>query len=214
MRRLMMTFVAILMIVPALAAPTQSGFLDDYPTLTADAQRPGAMIHIVPGRSLKGFDKVAIEPILVWYAPESSYKGIDPNELAAVTNSLHDALVNNLEPRYPVVRGSGPDVLQLRVAITNVMARKKKKGLLSYTPVGLVVGAAKSLGTAGPDIDLGAATIEAELLDAAGQRIAVIVDPLASGEARDERLTWDGIAMVLDAYGKRLRARLDADNAP
>lgn len=213
MRPVLMAAVAILAMAPALAAPPHSGFLDDYPAMQADAQRPNAMSYIAPGRSLKGFDKVAVEPILVWYALESKYKGIDPNELSAVTTSLQAALVNNLEPRYPVVQGSAPGVLQVRLAITNVMAQKKKKGLLSYTPVGLVVGAAKSLATAGPNIDLSAATVEAELLDASGERIAVIVEPLASGDSKKQSLTWEEIAAALDAYGKRLRARLDADNA-
>lgn len=213
MRRILIA-IAVLAMAPVLAAPPQSGFLDDYPPMQADAQRPGATTYAAPGRTLKGFDKVMIEPILVWYAPESKYKGIDPNELAAVTTSLRTALVDNLEPRYPVVQGAGPGVLQVRMAVTNVVAQKKKKGLLSYTPVGLVVGAAKSLATAGPNIDLSAATVEAELLDASGERLAVIIEPLISGESKQERLSWDQIATVLDAYGKRLRARLDADNPP
>ena len=195
------------------AAQPASGFFEDpAPALVDDAKRPGAKSWIAPGKSLKGYTRIALEPILVWYAPGSKYQGIEPNELAAVTAGLHESLVLNLEPKYPVVGATGAGVLHVRLAITNLVAQKKKRGLLGYTPMGFVVGTAKNLADAGPNIDLAQATIEAELLDASGTRIAAIVEPVADGPTRHEQLTWKAIGDVLDAYGKRLRARLDADN--
>jgi hypothetical protein len=58
-----------------------------------------------------------------------------------VTNNFRKALIKHLEPAYPVVDTNGQDVLELRLAITNVVAEKKKRGLLGYTPVGFVIGA-------------------------------------------------------------------------
>lgn len=72
----------------AYATPPPSGFLDTYPTMKPDPQRPGASLYVAPGSSLKGFSKVQIDPILVWYASDSKYQGIDPNELASVTEKL------------------------------------------------------------------------------------------------------------------------------
>lgn len=196
----------------AFAETPRSGFLDDYPAMTADAQRPGAEIFVAPESSLKGYSRVAIDPVLVWYAADSAYKGVEPNELAAVTNSMRELLIENLEPRYAVVREAGPGTLQVRLAITNVVAEKKKRKLMSYTPVGFAVTTAKNMATAGPNINLGSATVEAELLDAEGKRLVVLIEPLMAGDSKKEALTWDRIGAVLDAYGKRLRARLDADN--
>jgi len=195
------------------AAPPPSGFLDSYPAMKPDPKRPGASIYIAPGTSLKGLDKVLIDPILVWYSRDSKYQGIDPNELSAVTEHLRTALTKSLEPKYPIVDATGPGVLRLRVAITNVVAEKKKRGILGYTPVGFVIGTAKNMATAGPNINLSSATVEAELLDPSGKQLAVVVDPLVSGETKEEALTWAQIATVLDAAGQRLRARMDADNA-
>jgi hypothetical protein len=198
----------------AYATPPPSGFLDSYPAMHPDPKRPGASIYVAPGQPLKGLHKVEIDPILVWYAKDSPYQGIDPNELSAVTAHLRKALVKNLEPTYPVVDGSGPDVLRLRLAVTNVIAEKKKRGILGYTPVGFVIGAAKNAATAGPNVNLESATIEAELLDPTGKQIAVAVDPLVSDKANKQELTWAQIGTLLDEAGQRLRARFDADNPP
>lgn len=202
-----------LSIASAYAAPPPSGFLDNYPAMQPDPKRPGAEIYIAPNASLKGYKKVAIDPILVWYSADSKYKGIDPNELSAVTEHLREALKKNLEPTYPVVDTLGPDVLRLRVAITNVVAEKKKRGILGYTPVGFVVGSVKNAATAGPNIKLSFATIEAEITDPSGKQLVVAIDPLISGEEKEDKLTWTQIGAVLDAAGQRLKARMDADNA-
>jgi hypothetical protein len=196
----------------AYAAPPPSGFLDSYPTMKPDPKRPGASLYVASEHPLKGFSKVEIDPILVWYSPDSAYKGIDPNELSAVTEHLRTALKKDLGPNFPVVEGTGPDVVRLRVAITNVMAEKKKRGILGYTPVGFVIGAAKNMATAGPNINLTSATIEAELLDPSGKQLAVVVDPLGSSETKKEALTWGQMAEILDAAGKRLGDRMAADN--
>lgn len=196
----------------ATAAPPANQFIDNPPTMTPDARREGASLYVAPGRSLKGFDRVALDPVLVWYSADSDYQGIDPTELSAVTTALRDAIVNRLEPKYAVVNATGPGVLQVRLAITDVVASKKKKGILGYTPVGLVVGAAKNLASAGPNISLASANVEAEILDADGERLAVIREPLLSGDSKSTALTWDRIGEAVDAYGQRLRARLDADN--
>lgn len=196
------------------ATPPPSGFLDSYPPLQPDAKRPGAQIYIAPGTSLKGYSKVVIDPILVFYSPDSAYKGIDPNELSAVTEHLRKSLTTGLQPRYPVVDATGPGVLRLRVAITNLMAEKKKRGILGYTPIGFVIGAAKDAATAGPNINLKSGTLEAELLDPSGKQLAVVVDPLTSTDPKSDAISWKQIATVLDAAGKRLGARMDADNGP
>src|SRR6201991_425907 len=216
MRRALCLIAGLLVVTFAHGAsvpPPQSGFLDSYPALQPDPKHEGSFIYMPADASLKGFTKIHIDPILIWYAKDSTYQGIDPNELSAVTENFRKALIKNLEPKYPVVDTDGADVLRLRLAITNVTAEKKKRGILGYTPVGFVIGAAKNLATAGPNINLNSATVEAELIDPSGKQLAVVVDPLVSGESKKEALTWDQIATVLDAAGQRLRTRMDADNA-
>ena len=121
-------------------------------------------------------------------------------------------LVDELEPTYPVVSKAGPGTMVVRLAITDVKMKKKKRGLLGYTPIGIVVTAAQD--AAGARVSLVDAGIEGELLDAlTGERLAVLVDKgLKASKDKDEKLSWDDIDQRLRFYAKRFRARLDAAN--
>jgi hypothetical protein len=84
--------------------------------------------------------------------------------------------------------------------------KKKKRGLLGYTPVGLVVTAAGNL--AGMRMELASATIEAEVLDGGtNEQLGALIDPFSS-DTKDEEVSWENIEKQLTFYAKRLRARL------
>jgi len=184
-----------------------SGFVDNYPKLELDPKGGGGQLYIKPGASLGSYDKVMIPPIEVWLADDSKYKGFSPDELKALTDEFYRVMVSNLEPDYPVVSKPGKGVLIVRLAVTNVYAKKKKRGLLGFTPIGAVAGAASGAYKA----KLNDATIEAELLDAATEgQLAVLVDDLAISKGGGET-SWADISKSLDYYAKRLRARLEAD---
>jgi len=126
MRRALCLIAGLLVVTFAHGAsvpPPQSGFLDSYPALQPDPKHEGSFIYMPADASLKGFTKIHIDPILIWYAKDSTYQGIDPNELSAVTENFRKALIKNLEPKYPVVDTDGADVLRLRLAITNTVRR-------------------------------------------------------------------------------------------
>ena len=185
-----------------------SGFVDNYPKLELDPLGGGGQLYIKPGASLGSYSKVMIEPIEVWLADDSKYKGFSPDDLKAITDEFYRVLVSNLEPDYPVVSKPGKGVLVLRLAITDVYAKKKKRGLLGYTPIGAVAGAATG---AYRKVKLNDATIEAELMDAGSQdQLGVLVDKLSVSKGGGET-SWEDIHKALDYYAKRLRARLDAD---
>jgi hypothetical protein len=192
-----------------------SGFLEDYPTLEADKDRKGALIYRKPGVALKNYTKIMIDPMEIWYAPDSKYKGIKPDELKALADAFRESLVSALEPTYPVVSKPGPDVLRLRIAITNVYVKKKKKSILSFTPVGLVVTGAKAL--AGKNISLVDATIEAEMLDSQSNgRLGVLIDRQSDSAEKKKKkkmkTSWENVEKTLQFYAERFRSRMDAEH--
>jgi len=202
---------------------TYSGFLENYPAFEADKDRPGALIYRKLGADLKAYSKVFIDPIEIWYAPDCKYKGIKPDELKILADAFRAALVSELEPDYPVVSKTGPDVLGIRMAITNVHVTKKKRGLLGYTPAGLVLSTAVK--AIGDNMSLQDATIETELLDSqSNERLAALIDRKhdegsgagkALGKLRTVQkggVSWEEIENTLKFYAKRLRGRLDAEH--
>lgn len=187
-----------------------SGFIDNYPELKKDQAGVGGMIYRKPGVDLANYDKIMIEPIEIWLSKNSEYNGFSPDDYKAITDELYKNLVTNLEPNYPVVSRPGKGVLLLRLAITDVYAKKKKRGLLGYTPIGLVAGAVTG---AYRHIELKEATIEAEMLDAETMdQLGVLVDKLSVSKGADHKgdeTSWDEISENLGFYAKRFRSRLD-----
>ncbi|MBW1759792.1 MAG: DUF3313 domain-containing protein [Deltaproteobacteria bacterium] len=198
---------------PAISEEKYSGFLEDYPTFTADKDRPGALIYHKAGAELKKYTKIMLDPIEIWYAKDSKYKGISPDDLKTLADSFRQVIIAELEPDYPVVSKPGPDVLGLRLAITDVHVARKKRGLLGYTPVGLVVTTGMHL--AGMRISLQNASIEGEMLDSQSyERLGALIDRGAASPTEKEKkaASWEEVEKTLKFYAKRLRGRMDAEH--
>lgn len=197
----------ILVLLAQAALAGNSEFIDDMPPLTQDPDRAGAMIWQKPGIKREDYTRVMIEPVTIFISPDSAYQGLNADELKALADGFHEALAQTLEPAIPVVNAGGPGVAYLRAALTNVKLVKKKRGLLGYTPIGLIVTAAKD--AAGARISLEDAVLEIELLDSAsGERLGVLVDK-APRTAGDE-LSWDSIKRTFVYYAERFKARMQA----
>ncbi len=188
-----------------------SGFLDDYSGLKADPDRSGAMVSRKPGVSLGAYSKIIISPIEIWYHPNTKYKGVSPDEMKLLADTFASILTNELEPEYPVVGSTGKGVLIVRLAITNLKMKKKKRGLLGYMPIGAAITALKDI--AGKRITLSDATIEAELLDGeSGERLGILVDSLSETVSKKDKPSWESLEQALTFYAKRFRSRLDAEH--
>ena len=189
--------------------PSTTDFIEGEVVLQKDPDKAGAYRYEKPGLDLKNYDRLIFEPVEIWIHPKSKYKGISPDDLKLIGDSFLEHLVDELEPTYPIVRQAGPGTMLVRLAITDVKMKKKKRGLLVYTPLIVIVNAAQD--AAGKRVSLVNAGIEVELLDAvSGERLAVLVDKgLMASKEKDEKLSWDDIDQRLRFYAKRFRARLD-----
>lgn len=216
MRILTKVFLAAAMLSAATTASwavdTRSGFIEDLPALGPDADHPGASIWLKPGLDLAKYGKVAVDQIEIFLDPASSYKGISPDDLKAVADAMYQTMKDQLEPDYALVGKTGPGVLYIRIAVTNVHVKKKKRGLLGYTPIGLAVTTVQDL--AGKRVSLKNATFETEALDgASGERLGVLVSQI-SGVAGKKEYSWGAVLDASDFYAKRFRGRLDAARKP
>ncbi len=188
-----------------------SGFLDDYSQLKPDEGRAGAMVYRKEGASLAKYDKVALSPIEIWVSPTSKYKGLSPDDLKALADAFAAAVVKQLEPTYPVVGVAGAGVLQVRIAIANITLKKKKRGILSFTPAGFALTTLKDI--AGKRVIMDSAVIEAELTDSqSGEVLGLLVDDLSKTTGKKESQdSWEKLQKAFEFYAKRFRSRLDAD---
>lgn len=195
----------------------QSGFLGDYPSFTYNKET-GADVWFKSSEKgvlvLKPYHKILLSPIEIWLNEESSYKGINPDELKAITDYFAKAIEKQLGDSYPIVSEPGPGVLHLRIAITNVQRSKPKRKWYGYIPVALVVEGGKKVAqsAAGESVDLIEATVEMEALDSVTEeRLVAAIDTHKTDKIKREKedVSWEPIQSILDFWAERIRIRLD-----
>ncbi len=207
-RILSMLICLAMMSVPAgsIAAGPSSEFLDIHPELKPDPDRPGASMWQKPGFDRTKYTKVMLEPLSIFLAPDSEYKGLTSDDVNALSSGFRDAAVRVLAPEIQVVDVPGSGVLSVRTALTGVKLKKERRGLLGYTPIGIVVTAARD--SAGKRISLENATLEMEVYDAAtGEPVGVIVDNRPRTGSQEE-LSWKSIEDTFRFYATRFKSRI------
>ena len=184
-----------------------SGFLDDYDILKPNAEVKGDYNYRKEGVSISKYPNVIIEPIEIWLDPESTYKGISPDMLKEMTEEFRNIMIQNLVGTVNWVFEPGDGVMTLRLAITNVYAKKPKKNILSYTPIGLVRSGVKK--AAGSNYSLRNAVMEGELSDSVTGELLGALMATQFGKVKDkDKVTWDEITEDFTVISLRLKSVL------
>lgn len=196
-----------------------SGFLSDYSRLKPI---PGsdARMYTAPNAhtDIKKYKAVMIDQPELIIASDSKYKGIKPDDAKALADAwraqISDSVTKN--GRMFVVDKPGPDVLYVRMAASNVHLQKKKRGLLGYTPAGLVVGSAVSAGKEMQQkIILQDMNLEFEFLDSQTQKVyASIIDRVDPGKKAKPSESWSKEHTVMDYWANRFNCRLENSQKP
>ena len=145
------------------------------------------------------YQRLLIEPPVVYLHPDAGgLEGDDPR-FEELARYFHERLLESVQDAYPVVDEPGPDVLRVRMAITNVMTLERAREL--YDTEGYV-----------PPVDVGGAAIEGEFLDSlSGTRLLAFVD--TRSEARPGSVgtyaTWQAARKAFDLWALRFRGWLD-----
>jgi hypothetical protein len=197
---------------PPTEAPEGSGFLGNYDDFQQVPDRPGAMRWLKEGATLAPYDKVLLDPIVVWYTARE--EGVDPTELQKLADSFKLEIHRALGEDYPLTLEPGPDVMRLRIAITDV---RKATGMRKTMRVLSGPGS----GTTGYDaqyeselIDIDAMAIEAEILDSvSSERLAAVVEGKIAPPKERSTDTWRSINGALRQWAQLLREALDEDHA-
>jgi hypothetical protein len=141
---------------------------------------------------------------------ETAGQGVDPNDLKMLSDFLRDRLVEALEEggAYRVVEEPGEGVAHARVAITEVVPIDPKKNTGTK-----VAGMALGVGLLVPRVDMGRASIEAEILDSlSGERLVAVVatkEPRRMGGVVKGSKEWGDVKAAFKSWAKNFRKKLD-----
>ena len=176
--------------------PELSGFLDDYPPLTPAEEGSETLLWKAPNIEAK-YVAVMVDQPVIFIHPDSPYKGIEPDELKVLADAYRDIIATKLATVHPVVERPQPNIIRLRLALTNVYL-KKRGGSSSGSPTNEHITKANL----GRKYSLVEASVEAEGIDnETGQRLAVAVRKKVRREGEDvnqEATSWDDLRAALD----------------
>lgn len=176
-------------------APQETGFLSTYKNLHPVSAT--YLRYIAPEKDLAKYTKFIIDPITVKFYAPSSTTSVPPEDVQHLTDFLFQEINQTLSTNYEIVSTPGPDVAQLRIAITD---------LKSSTPALNVLPQTKLMG-----IGLGELSIEAEVVDSTtGTQLAAIVESEKGSRLSFSGLSkWGDVEAIMREWAARLKTRID-----
>jgi hypothetical protein len=189
-----------------------SGFLGDYSEFQPDRQGSEALIYVKPDADLGRYHQMIIEPVHVALSKEAEGRAVNPAELVALSDYLHDALEIAIRGAYSVAEEPGPDVLRLRVAITDVIPTKPVLNTVGTLLVPARLASAAKRAITGTDLFVGEVAIEAELVDSqTSERLMALVDRKAGNKFRlkEGTTTWGHVKKAFREWAVGFRLTMD-----
>lgn len=185
----------------------QSGFLGSYSDLRDGGKDEARYVYIDRRANFTKYTKVKIAPVTLWGVEDGELSEVDKAELQDLANYLHTSINNALKKDYEIVESNGPDVMLVRVALTEAVGAKRGLNTVStIIPVGLVASAGKKLAT-GSHAFVGKASIEVEILDSNGTRLGAAVDERAGSKGIEGE--WAQVQKSFDFWSEKMRDRLE-----
>jgi len=186
-----------------------SGFLVDYSQLKPGPKGGVAMVYRKQGIDFKKYNKIMLDHVVFYLKDDAENKGIDPVEMAELSEKFHKSAIDGLGAAYPLVDKPGPDVMRIRVAITDLeLPSHTANAINTILPAGTAISTVKK-GSTGKGPAVGEISMEFEFLDSeTNQRIAAGVDRRAGGKTE----SMNKLGTAEDAFkfwAQRLRMRLD-----
>lgn len=201
-----------------------SGFLNDYSKLLPVEDDFPDLLYTSPGyfEKIPKYTKAMIDQPEILISRESPYMGMKPDDMKALAESLRKGLTTALKDTFQIVEEPGKDVLYVRMGVTEMVLKKKRRRITSYTPTGAVLHAAKKALTKDftKKINLLQMDMEMEIWDSqtseilsAGIAHRGILKNKATGQ-KAEPATWDDLDKAINRFGKNVACRVKNSRLP
>lgn len=194
--------------------PKYSGFLGNYYQNLQPGPEGGVKMRwIKQGVDFKQYNKLMVDSVIFYLAPDSEDMGIDADQMKALSDAFNQEIVNALKDKYLVVSDPGPGVARLKIAITGI--KKSKPGVSAVTsvvPVGIGISLIKK-GVTGSYSGSGNTAAEFMALDSMTNEVIIAaVDERSAGFT--ERFTTLGAAKgAFKLWAERIRKFMDDTQA-
>jgi hypothetical protein len=173
--RAALSMTLVLLIISCASVQKPTGFLGDYYKNLQPGPEGGVKMRwIKPGYDFSKYNKVMLDSVVFYFAPDSEDKGIDADMMKELADAFNLEIVNSLKDKYPIVSESGPDIIRIRFALTGIkQSRPVLSGVTSIVPVGLAISVAKK-GATGSWSGSGATDMEMMAIDTMSNEVVAV----------------------------------------
>ena len=214
MKNRIMIFVFIAMLLMSVIANAaekmpKSGFLGDYSGFEPGPSGGARWVYFKKDVEFGKYKKVIVDRVTFYLKEDAKDKGIQPDDIKELTEAFDNAVRENIGKYYPLVDQPGPDVMRIRIAITDIVPCKPGMSAVStVTPIGLGVSFIKKVVT-GKHTGVGETGMEMEAIDSlTSRRIAAAIDWQSGGKLSGLK-KWGSAEEAFKFWTERIKTRLD-----
>ena len=211
----------ILSVVIGLAVAASTGFAEDikysgflgnpsvYSLLKPGPEGGAKLRWLKDGMDPKKYDKFMVDSVIFFLSDQADYKGIDPQEMKDLCDEFNKALVAAFKDKYPIVAEPGPNVMRIRVAITDIKpSRPGVSTVTSIIPVGLGVSLVKK-GATGGWAGSGETGMEMMVLDSMTDEIIALAVDQRKAEFEQRFSKWGSATDAFKFWSEKTVAGID-----
>jgi hypothetical protein len=190
-----------------------SGFLKDYSHLKDQGSDTALLSYINPNAKFSTYSKIMLEPVRAYASSkDSSMATMDKEKLQMLLSYFDAVLREHLKKSYTLVNQPGPDVMRVRVALTEARGSMVLLDTASSViPYGIAISAAKAIIT-GKHLSVGEVGAECEGLDSmTGTQLFAAVDARVGRKYTlkfDKFSKWHTAKDACDFWAEQLHQRL------
>jgi len=101
--------------------PQLTGFLDSYAGMYRSSEIEGVFVIKHKEKNVNDYTKFLVDPVTIQLTPDAKAYTMERKDLERIARSFRSDIKRALAKNYTVVESPGPGVLQLRVAITDIL---------------------------------------------------------------------------------------------
>ena len=197
------------------AAASQESLLGlsayDHPEITLQPGPPGGakMRWLKPGVDFSKYHRLMIDSVVFFFAPDSEYKGMDPQELKGLADAFRRRLVETLNKDYPIIASPALGVSCLRLAITDL--RQSRPVLSGIAPHGTIGFGEKSRPKRAGHLWSGSGATAAELVvfDSMTQDVILATKDKRTFGLKEKFTKWGSAEDAFQFWAERIKLFMD-----
>ncbi|NKB80552.1 MAG: DUF3313 family protein [Nitrospirales bacterium] len=186
-----------------------SGFLD-YSLLRKGGEGEALYVYRNPKADFSTYDKVLFDKVMVWRGKGSTLNDFSQEDLQCLGSLLRNKVLAALSSDYEIVYESGPGVMRIQVALTELEKSSTVMDTISTVlPAALALSEVKRV-TTGTHAFVGKASIEGKITDGqTGELLLAAVDRRTGGKRLEGKTSsLHQVEEIYQFWADRLSQRL------